>query len=354
MLFANIILLNLLVAGLSWWLSGFDRHLRNDGSCRDMIHRLILCGLTVLYLELGIWCVWRWVEYQDLITLILYFGAFPIVMIPLWLGCLTDAGAHFFVFMTDPVNPAPLDLGKNQRDLDRLADLVHEKRNDEALALCRELEENHEISDQTAKEIRTRLEVEQRPEAATNSLLTAFQLQKAGKWIEAETMMQELLEASPRDIEVAFALMRLYLRDLKKPDQARAVLDRLAQQPHISRDHLIHAKNSFDEWSRPNRPKPSPQELPPAPRESVATLIKQKRYGTATEVAEKQVQERADDFEGHLQLAELYALYGNNIARAKKIIYRLRTNPAISEEQFRLAVEKLDGWQNGGSAGRKF
>ena len=353
MLFLNVILINLLVGGLSWWLSGFDRRLRKDGTRWDAIHRLILCGATLLYLELGIWCVWRWVEYQDAVTLFLYSLAFSIVMIPLWLGCLTDAGAHLFVFLTDPVSSAPLDLEKNQRDLDRLADLIHEKRNQEALTLCRQLEENHEISDQTAQEIRARLGVEQKPVEEINSLFKALQLQKAGKWIEAETMLQQLLQANPRDLDVAFGLMRLYLRDLKKPDQARVVLDRLAQQPHISRDHIAHARNSFDEWSRPLPVKSGPSETPTAPTESIATLIKQKRYGTATEVAEKQVLDRPDDLEGHLQLAELYALYGNNFAQAKKIIYRLRTNPAFSKQQFQMALEKLDGWQKDGSFGGK-
>jgi predicted Zn-dependent protease len=147
--------------------------------------------------------------------------------------------------------------------------------------------------------------------------------------------------------------MRLYLRDLKKPGQARIVLDRLAQQPHISRDHIAHARNSFDEWSRRLPIKPGQPETAPAPRESIATLIKQKRYGTATEVAQQHVEEQPEDFAGHLQLAELYARYGNNFTQAKKIIYRLRTNPAFSEQQFQLALDKLDGWQKTGNAGGK-
>jgi tetratricopeptide (TPR) repeat protein len=341
-----------LVAGLSWWFSGFDRHLKGDGSRVDIVHRLIRCGLTLVVLECAIWCQWRWFRFHDSFAVILYLCLLP-VMIVLWMGCLTEAGARLFVFLTDPVSTAKLDLGKNQRDLDRLASLVREKQTTEALDLCQELEENHEISDQAAKEIRTRLGVEQKPAAEINSLLKALQLQKTGKWIEAETMMLALLQANPRDLDVAFALMRLYLRDLKKPDQARIVLDRLAQQPHISRDHIAHARNSFDEWTKPLPIKPSHSKTAPPPPESIETLIKQKRYGTATEVAEKQVQDRPEDFAGHLQLAELYACYGNNFTQAKKIIYRLRTNPAFSEQQFRLALDKLDAWQKNASAGGK-
>jgi tetratricopeptide (TPR) repeat protein len=352
MFVVNIIIINLLVAGLSWWYSGFDRHLKGDGSRTDIVHRLIRCGLTLVVLECAIWCQWRWFRFHDSFAVILYLCLLP-VMIVLWLGCLTEAGARLFVFLTDPVRSDPLDLDKNQRDLDRLADLVREKRTGEALALCRELEENHEISDPAGQEIRSRLGVEQKPAAEANSLLKALQLQETGRWIEAETMMQELLQARPRDIEVAFSLMRLYLRDLKKPGQARIVLDRLAQQPHISRDHIAHARNSFDEWSRRLPIKPGQPETAPAPRESIATLIKQKRYGTATEVAQQHVEEQPEDFAGHLQLAELYARYGNNFTQAKKIIYRLRTNPAFSEQQFQLALDKLDGWQKTGNAGGK-
>jgi len=135
-------------------------------------------------------------------------------------------------------------------------------------------------------------------------------------------------------------LTRLYAQDLRDVEKAKAVLDALEKEPHVSAGHIEFARRSIDEWIRPQ---PQPEKIS-APPESVDELLALKYFGTAIEILEEKIKEQPQDFDLWLKLAEAQGRYCGNIMRAEKIVEEMENSFAFSAGQIQTAKDKLAGW----------
>ncbi len=336
---ANIVVLALATVA-SWWLSGYDAKLTGENERKDFIRRAIRCGITLFLVELTFWSLWRYWRYGDQASGMAYL-IFALPLVLLWCGCLGELCSHAFHGLIDPEDRRRFDPHKSRRDLDMLASLVRNGRKEEAIQLCRMLQESGDVSVATLDTMLERLGVKPDDAPMPKPLAEAYQLRSRGKLSEAEAMLNSLLMANPANVDAALMLMRLYAQDLHRSDKASEVLRSLEQQPHIARAHIEFARRSIDEWSHPS----VKQIVAEAQPESLDALLAKGYFGTAIEMLEQKAREQPSDFDSSLKLAETHARYCGNIKRAEKIIQQIEANPAFSPEQIKLAETKLKEWR---------
>jgi hypothetical protein len=236
-----------LAAALAWWLSGYDSGLAGDDRAADLLRRVIRCGLTVLMvaaggaglLQGGVVGGWLFL----IITLLLAIS---------WTGCLSELFAGGFHRLVDAEDKREFDPIQTTRDLDRLARLVENHRNDEAIALCEQLKESGEAS---ALAIETVLfQLYRRmfdTDHGSNSppLAEARQLRWQRRFAEAEARLDSLLKREPENVAAALMLMRVYAQDLLRPDKADELLHTFSQRPHVPPAFIQYARRCLAEWS---------------------------------------------------------------------------------------------------------
>ena len=330
-----------LAAIASWWLSSFDSRLTGENEWPDITRRAIRCGLTLLVVQVAFYGLWRCWMTGDRSAGLIYMAAMaPLIM--LWGGCISEAGARYFLHLIDPQDKRPYDPKAAVRELDAVGDLIRSGRKEEAIQLCRTLL-------QTSPEHHAALETALHhlgappPESTKQQkpLIEAGQLRKAGKFEEARILLTVLLEREPSNVGAALMLIRLYAQDLHQPAMAREVLRSLEKQPHISTAYIEIARHSI-----------ACQETPvtraadePVP-ETIEELLAKKYFGTAVDRLEKQCEAEPANIEPWMKLAEVHGLHCANMKLAEKTVRQIESSPAFTPDQKQQARNRLQDWRS--------
>lgn len=326
-----------------WWLSGFDSRLTGEGRA-DFVRRAVRCGITLVIVEVAFYAAWEcWIK-QDRSAGILYLATMAPLLL-LWVGCITEAGAHHFHYLIDPQDEKrPFDPKTGTRELDAIGGLIRSGRKEEAIQLCQTLL-------RTSPELRTALETTLHhlgapPESPKESkpLTDASQLRRAGKFEEAEAVLSSLLKREPSNVNAALMLIRLYGQDMRQPEKAAEALRSLEMESHVPAAYLEFARRSIPDWqTQPALTAHTVQEEPMP--DSIDDLIAKKYLGTAIEVLERKCEADPQDFNAWLKLAEVQAVHCANIQLAEKTIRRIEANPAFTTEQKQQARNRLREWR---------
>jgi tetratricopeptide (TPR) repeat protein len=327
---------------LFWWLSAFDSRLTGEGPA-DFLRRSVRCAITLLIVEVGFYNLWRCWIVGDRSAGITYLATL-VPMAILWVGCISNAGAHYFCHLIDPQDEKrPFDPKAGTRELDAIGNLIRTGRKEEAIQLCRTLM-------RTSPELRTSVELtlhhlgappEDSPRES-KPLADASLLRRAGKFEEAEAVLTSLLTMQPSNADAALMLIRLYGQDMRRVDKAAKVLRSLEKEPHVSAAYIEFARRSIADWQRPA---PAANTVPEEPMpESIEELIAGKYWGTAIDVLEKKCEAEPGDFDAWLKLAEIHGAHCANIPLAEKTVRRIEANPAFNTEQKQQARHRLKEW----------
>lgn len=330
----------LLAALFFWWLSGFDGRLTGLNGARDLARRVIRCGVSLVLVEISFIFFWQYLKVHNPWAGFLYLlTAMPLVII--WCGCMSHLGAHAFTWLIDPDDRRSYHPRAEVRLLDRLGDLIRAGKTAEAIRVCELLKASGEVNIVTLELALEHLGVPQPNARVFKPLAEAHRLQVAGKFPEAELILQSVLSKNPRDAEAALSLIRLYARDMGRPEKARRVLNALARQPHVSDAHLDFARSSIEEWIAPRPESPEPTE--PIPVGSVDELLARGFFGTAVQMLEEQVMAEPKNFDLQLKLVEVQAVNCHNLPVAEKLLKQMEGT--FSREQIQFAGSRLKEWQ---------
>lgn len=328
-----IIIILVLAATVSWWLSGFDPKLTGENKRADLIRRGIRCGLTLLLLAI-------------LVSLPRSIASSPALFLTagllalLWVGCLAEAGARCLHRLVDHEDQREFDPDQSARNMEMVASLLKSGRKQEALRLCEELKKSGDANILVLETMLARAGIQQADFKKTRPLAEAHRLQSEGKFDGAETILKSLLAENPSNVDAALMLMRLYAQDLRRSDKAAEVLRALEKQPHIPSAHLEYARRSIVEWGQ-RKSAPVATALP----ESIDELLACGHLGTAIETLEQKIAEQPQDFDLRLKLAEAHGRFSGNIRRAEKIVREIECNPGFSSEQIQIAKARLKEWR---------
>jgi hypothetical protein len=220
-----VIVIGLALLGM-WWLSGYDAHLTGEDKVRDFVRRALRCGLTVLLA--GVFLLLPG-AIQAMPLLLLLGG----LLVLIWCGPLTEMLARWFHQLIYHEDKREFDPNQTVRDLDRVAGLIKSGRKEEAIQLCQALKESGDVSVLALDTLLEHLGVKPEPAPTTRPLIEARRLRLEKRFPEAEAILNSLLLQNAANVDAAMMLMRLYAEDLHRPDQAEAVLESLARQPHV-------------------------------------------------------------------------------------------------------------------------
>jgi predicted Zn-dependent protease len=314
--------------------------LTGENEREDRIRRGIRCGITLLLVELAFWGLWQYWRYDNRAAGFLYVAT-TLPMALIWADCISELSARGFHWLIDPEDDREFDPHKSLRDLDAIASLIKNGQKEAAIQLCNELKESGDASVSAMETMLERLGVKQSIVQKSTPLNEASHLRLQGKFTEAETILKSLLLENPANADAAMMLIRLYARELRRADKAAEVLRVLEQQPYVSSGHVEFARRSIHEWSQG---KPKPEEVAVQP-ESIDELLAHRHLGTAVEILEQKTGEQPQDLDLWMKFAEVYAVHCGNMSRAEKIIRRIETNPAFSQEQIQMAKARLKEWR---------
>ena len=341
-----MILLNIgvlaVVAAVTWWLTGMDKTASGESKRSHHFSRALRCATVVFLIALMLALAEGGVGAFGGVALLLIA---PIAIALLLRSSISELFSQGFLRMVDPTlhDHRPVDLKKFQRHQDAIAQLIRHGKRDEAIRLCEALQKSGEVDAATVATALEFLGVKQAPAALERPLNQAARLRAEGKFSEAEALLKSLLLKNPADAGAALALMRLYAEDGRQPGKAHEVLRALEKQRGASAAHIEFARRSLDEW---RRAKPVQVAVVAAPKlESPEELLAQKSFGSALERLERQIEERPDDFDLWLKLAEVHAVHCGNVSRAEKIFRMARAENRFSAAQLAVAADKLKEWR---------
>lgn len=352
------------VAAISWWLSGYDPGLSMTDKSANLTRRLIRCGITLVLMGLatsslldrGVAGGWL-------------FLALAVPLAVLWSGTLSALAAHGFHGLVDATDNRPQDSGQIHRDLDKLAQLVQSGRNEEALQLSEQLQSAGEASALAMETVLFQLYQQMFHSAGTavsGPLANIRDLRRAGRLDECEAGLEALCRKEPANLAAVFLLMEVYARDRRRPAKAEALLQSLAQRPHMPPAFVHYVRRSLHEWSGALAPWQKTEQgiesllvestpggetrrrLDPS-KASAEELLAAGHLETAIEMLEAQLAEQPQNFDLWLKLAEAHAVHCGNFKRAGKVVDRLRATGKFTAEQLALARAKLREWQRQGA-----
>jgi len=82
------------------------------------------------------------------------------------------------------------------------------------------------------------------------ALSPILHLCESGQFIEAESQLVQMLEREPENLLAVFMLLRLYARDLRQPEKARALIQSLEIRPNPPPMFSAYADDQIKEWLR--------------------------------------------------------------------------------------------------------
>jgi hypothetical protein len=346
-------------SALAWWLSGYDSQVTGENRIKDIRRRVLRCGANLLLITVGIAAATDGGR----------FGAFVLIalVLPLsivWAGCVSELLAHGFHGLVDSSDLRGFDPKELTRELDRMAELVQQGRNEEAIHLCARLRKSAEGSalalDSTLFSVYDELLAGS--SFATPLVAEAQKAYDAGHCLLAESRLTQVLKGAPGNLKAGMLLMRLYAQNLHNRTRAQAILRSFEERDGVPPGFVDYARHRLNEWLTPApKHQPSsealesvlverksvepPEEVIDPKTASVAELLKAGHLGTAIERLETSVKERPQDFNLRLQLAEAYGRYCCNLSRASEIVARIEAYPAFRPDQVRVAKAKLREWR---------
>jgi hypothetical protein len=237
------VLLLALVTMLAWRVSGYDSKLTGVHRGKDWFRRAVRCALTLPLFEMAFEGVTGQLEFSAGMGII----QATLLLAVLWFGPISSIFAEWFQHLVDPQDTREADLGKTDRDLDQLAQLVQAGKTEEARQLCQELKASGDVSVLAMEALLHHLT----NPAKGNALSEAERLRSVGDYTRAEAMLTALLANEPANATAGLMLLRLYCQELERPEKAAEMLQHLREQPEISAGFIEYARRSIDKWSRP-------------------------------------------------------------------------------------------------------
>ncbi|MCX6926061.1 MAG: hypothetical protein NT154_23060 [Verrucomicrobia bacterium] len=345
---------------LAWWLSGYDARVTGEDKRADLKRRAIRCGATLLLVGVGFGAVLGGGMSGGFVFIA---NALPLAIV--WGGCLSEMAARCVQWLIDPHDSRAVDSRKLAFELDNIARQVQEGKHQEAIRACTTLLNAGEVSGLAMEAMLFRLYSKMFDEsqlATSGPLLEAHQLCRAGRSADAASALSLLVEREPGNLAAVAMLLRLYTRDLARPDKAQALLQTIQRRREIPPGFIDYARQSIGEWSssapRPEQGQhgiesllvPSKQAESSLPVGEVATssiqqLLETGHLGTAIEHLERLANLQPENFDAWLMLAEAHGRYCRNAGLASAIVARMEKNPAFNSAQIQMARTKLVEWQ---------
>ena len=234
---------------LSWWLSGYDSKLTGDDKAADFKRRIIRCAITVFLMALGVSATLGGGRFGGIVYIALVL---PLALI--WVGCLSELFARGFHSLIDSPGGAGSDPRKISADLDRVAALFEQGRNEEAIALCTKLFESGDASGLAMETMLFKLY-----DAAFGderlglypALAEAGRMCAAGHFSGAESQLNLLLKREPRNLACVLTLSRLYAQNLGRPDRSYALIQDFERRPGVPPFFVEYARRRVGEWLDP-------------------------------------------------------------------------------------------------------
>jgi hypothetical protein len=338
MIWLNIGILAVIAVGV-WWLTGMDKSW--DGQSKRGRHfTRALRTVAVVFLFFIPLETAEGGGGPESVPLLLII---PIGIALILRSSVSEVFAGGFLRFLDPSlhDNREIDLKRAQRHRDNIAWLIHHGKRDEAVKLCEELKISGELDEATLAHTLEFLGVKQDFGKATDPLHEAGRLRARGQFAEAEAFLKARLLTHPADSAAALMLMRVYAEDLRQPESAAKVLAALEKNPHTPADHLVFARRSLAEWNRPKRKVPAEEALPV----SLEGMLEKGFFGSAIELLEEKIKAQPQDLALRLKLAEIHAIYCDNIPRAEKIVRQLAAEKCFSPAQISTAEAKLKEWR---------
>jgi hypothetical protein len=355
----TVLLVLAFTSALTWWLSGYDSQVTGENRIKDIMRRALRCGATLLLVAIGIAAATDGGRFG---TFVLIALVLPLSIV--WTGCVSELLARGFHGLVDSSDLRGFNPKELTRELDKMADLVQQGKNEEAIHLCARLRKSAEGS---ALALDTTLfsvydELLAGSAFATPLVAEAQKAYDAGHCLLAESRLTQVLKGAPGNLKASMLLMRLYAQNLHSPNRAQAVLRSFEERDETPPGFVDYARQRLNEWLAPapkHRPSTAgiesvlverklvepPEEIIDPKTASVAELLKAGHLGTAIERLETSVKERPRDFNLRLQLAEAYGRYCCNLSRASEIVAKIETYPAFRPDQVRVAKAKLREWR---------
>ena len=338
MIAINLITLALIGLGV-WWLTGIDKTW--DGQSKRGRHfTRALRTIAVVFLFFILLQAAEGGGGAETVPLLLII---PVGIALILRSSLSEVFAGGFLRLVDPSlhDTREIDPKCAQRHRDNIAYLIHHGKRDEAVKLCEELKQNGELDEVTLAHTLEFLGVKQDFGKVTDPLHEAGRLRAQGQFTQAEAFLKARLLKHPADSGAALMLMRVYAEDLRQPEAAAKVLAMLEKNPHTPADHLVFARRSLAGWNRPKPKAPAEAVLP----DSLEDMLAKGFFGSAIELLEEKIKAQPQDLALRLKLAEIHAVYCNNIPRAEKIIRQLAAEKSFSPAQISSAEAKLKEWR---------
>ena len=350
----------ILSAGLTWWLSGYDSQVTGENHVADIKRRTVRCVVTLIVLALGVSGSMGGGRFGGFVSIA---TVLPLAL--MWTGCLSELLSRGVHSLIDSPDPREVDKQHLTRELDRLAALVQQGRNHEAIELCAKLRESAEGSALALEAMLSRVYDEMFAEhflPTCPRLLEARALFEEGCFEEAESKLNQVLNQEPGNLAAAVLLMRLYVQELRRPGKAHALLQSLERRCELPPGFADYSRQRIGRWLTPRSKVAETTEGIESllveskhvntqtssavwPEASVEGLLSSGHLGTAIEILEKQSKERPEDFDCWFKLAEAYGFYCCNISRAKEIVRKIEAKGTFTAEQVRQAKANLQQWQ---------
>lgn len=349
-----------ITAFLSWWLSKYDAAVTGEDQRADFKRRAVRCGATLLLVGAGFGAILGRGREGGFV----FIG----ILVPLaiiWAGCLSEIFARCFHCLIDPQDSHAVESGKLAIELDNLARQVQEGRYEEAVMASAAILKTGEVGGLAMEAVLFRLYGEMLDESrlsASTPLAEACQLCQSGRCTEAASALRPLVEREPKNLAAAMLLMRIYTRDLARPDKAEALVQTIGRRNDAPPGFADYARRSIREWSGAvapaekgghgiesllSRTQPAGDLHPvtEVPGTSIDELLKKGQLGTAIETLEREANLQPNNFEVWLKLAEAYGHHCCNLRRARSIVAEMERNTAFSPAQVQRAKSKLREWQ---------
>jgi hypothetical protein len=267
--------LGLIGAG-AWWLSGYDTKLTGDDPQADAARRGIRCAITLMFASVALVSLLRWALYRDHVSGYIYIST----VLPLaitWAGCLSELFARGFQRLLFPEDHRAADLGQTNRALDELASLVRQGKREEAIRLCRQLEEDGNVSQLALETVLSRLDgsIDEGCEGKTKSrelgpgvesLLmpgaprkeAATEPERAAESVDdmlaqgylgtAIEILERDAKANPQDFELQMKLAEAHGVHCGNLSRAGKIVERLEADPAFGPEQIQQAKAKLKEW----------------------------------------------------------------------------------------------------------
>jgi tetratricopeptide (TPR) repeat protein len=337
----TLIIVALLMAG-AWWLSGYDSGVTGENRTDDFIRRAVRCGVTVLLIFLA--------------TLTPYFAIFIFVALAvLWASCLAEFFTRRLQSVVDPEDDREFDPKATERNMDLLGQMIRQGRTREALEFCKKLQASGEANPLALEATVHRVYQQILDSIDTSPFLREVrELNKVGKFEEAESRLKQILVAQPDNWAAMLLLMRIYVKGLARPVKALAYVQ-ADEHLHLPPAFFGYARRSISRWvEEAAHPEGSEQKdtlashferFAAGPELSLDELLKNNQLATAVERLENDMREQPRNFDLWLKLAEVYAVNCSDSNRAGKIVQKMEKTSAFTAEQIQLAKSKLRDWQ---------